>query len=781
MGTLPALRRDAFLAGVVLVLCVLLFPGAVVRGELFFERDLNLDWYLRLEAVARAVREGGLPLWDLGIGFGQPLLADPGTQVLYPTTWLGLVLPRGAGYTAFVVLHLVLTAVGCSRLARALGAGPVGASVAALMWTLSGPMQSAANLRQHFAGAAWMPWVLLAADRAVRAPGRRSVIALAAVVTAQILAGSADVCAMTWALGASWVALRWARARARHGRRRAAGRGVLACAGAAALAAGLAAVVWWPAADVLSRSPRRDLPEDIRTAWSVPPAGLLRLVVPLDPARVPFSEESWLRLYDRPAYPFLFSLYVGLPVLGLVAAAVAWRRGRTKALLLGAAALLAVGFALGPHGPLYPLATGLAPPLRIFRYPSKALLLAALATSLAAGLGTRALAAGSVSRRLWGGLAIALLAAAMGAAAAGGRYQATLGLAPVLAGAVGGLLGLHSLGILRARFAALAVAALATADLLAAHAGLNATAPPDVLFRPPPVVSHVDRSGDRRLYVFDYHSLPGTSERLLGRPDPYRRGRPPDGLDPRLFEFVALRSYLPPPFAGLFGLEGSYDFDIRGLYSRDLNDLTFVLRQLEGSPAHTRLLRMGAVGTVVSLHARGLEDLLPAATLESLFPEPIRVWRVPGALPRSWVVGCSRTADRGDAIQALVDPAFDPAREVILPTDGSGSACGPAGESRVAVLRADRVELEVDAAAAGFVVLADAWDPGWRVSVDGRAQPLLRANVAFRAVAVPAGRHAVVMRYRPPAVIEGLALSVVASLLAAAIVLRGRRPGSRRS
>ena len=55
------------------------------------------------------------------------------------------------------------------------------------------------------------------------------------------------------------------------------------------------------------------------------------------------------------------------------------------------------------------------------------------------------------------------------------------------------------------------------------------------------------------------------------------------------------------------------------------------------------------------------------------------------------------------------------------------------------------------------------------------------ANVAFRAVAVPAGRHVVVMRYRPPAVLEGLALSVVASLLAAAILLRGRRPGSRRS
>ncbi|MCK7480649.1 MAG: hypothetical protein M0C28_28050 [Candidatus Moduliflexus flocculans] len=168
-------------------------------------------------------------------------------------------------------------------------------------------------------------------------------------------------------------------------------------AGGAALALGLSAVAWRPAADVLSRSPRRHLPEDIRTAWSLPPHGLLRLVVPLDPARVPFEEEAWRRLYDRPAYPFLFSLYLGLPTLALGAAAVAWRTRRARALVLLALALLALGFALGPHGPVYPILTGLAPPPRVFRYPSKALLLVALATSLAAGLGVGALARRGVS------------------------------------------------------------------------------------------------------------------------------------------------------------------------------------------------------------------------------------------------------------------------------------------------------------------------------------------------------------------------------------------------
>ena len=38
------------------------------------------------------------------IGFGQPLLADPGAQVAYPVTWLAVAVPGPAAYTVFVLL-----------------------------------------------------------------------------------------------------------------------------------------------------------------------------------------------------------------------------------------------------------------------------------------------------------------------------------------------------------------------------------------------------------------------------------------------------------------------------------------------------------------------------------------------------------------------------------------------------------------------------------------------------------------------------------------------------
>jgi uncharacterized membrane protein YfhO len=122
-----------------------------------------------------------------------------------------------------------------------------------------------------------------------------------------------------------------------------------------------------------------------------------------------------------------------------------------------------------------------------------------------------------------------------------------------------------------------------------------------------------------------------------------------------------------------------------------------------------------------------------------------------------------------DALAALQDSSFDPAREVILPT-GIPVAVPPVtpGRCRVVRWKPDRITLEADMEGPGHVVFVDAYDPGWRTQVDGRPASLLRANVAFRAVAVPAGRHRVESVYRPPAVSLGLALSAASAALALA-------------
>ena len=48
-----------------------------------------------------------------------------------------------------------------------------------------------------------------------------------------------------------------------------------------------------------------------------------------------------------------------------------------------------------------------------------------------------------------------------------------------------------------------------------------------------------------------------------------------------------------------------------------------------------------------------------------------------------------------------------------------------------------------------MLALHETWYPGWIAEIDGRRVPILRADVLFRGVEVPAGRHRVVFRFAP--------------------------------
>lgn len=172
------------------------------------------------------------------------------------------------------------------------------------------------------------------------------------------------------------------------------------------------------------------------------------------------------------------------------------------------------------------------------------------------------------------------------------------------------------------------------------------------------------------------------------------------------------------------------------------------------------------------LNVRYLLTYAPDATPRIQHPKFRLAASLPGhqvyenlaALPRFFLVGETRRAGSPEeALEMLGSPGFDPRRVAVV--EDAAALTGSPGSVRVEHYSAGRVALETEAAAPSFLVASETWYPGWRAAIDGREQPLVMTNGAFRGLAVPAGRHRVEMRFAPAILWWGAALSAAGCLL----------------
>ncbi len=155
--------------------------------------------------------------------------------------------------------------------------------------------------------------------------------------------------------------------------------------------------------------------------------------------------------------------------------------------------------------------------------------------------------------------------------------------------------------------------------------------------------------------------------------------------------------------------------------------------------------------------------------------------------PRAFLVHAAvPAADDAAALVALRAPAFDPAAQVVLAGPAraveAGQAPPPAESVRVLSYAAERVELAVEAARPGYVVLTDAWYPGWEARIapldaEGGAAvevEVLRADLLFRAVQVEPGSWRLTFTYRPRTLYLGAGVTLV-GLCGLGLAVIGRR------
>jgi hypothetical protein len=689
--------------------------GAVFGGKVLYFRDLSSQYAPDFAFVAESLRQGVWPLWHSANNAGEPyLLAYPVDLALLLVG--GRLAPLGVG----VALHLLIALLGGARLARRLGMGPAAAWLCGTVFGLGGYGLSTVSLLPLFQAAAWAPWVLDAWLAASRSPTGRRLVALALLAAVQASTLAAEIVLQTALIGLvlveDWSALR--------GRRlaRPALAGVLALAlaapavlGARALVAGTARGEGFALTEALS--------------FSLHPVTLGEIALPKllgDPHA--FSDaDFWGRAYFPHGYPYLITLYVGLPVLLLAMVA----RGRRR---LWGLAFVGLALALGRYGPLGLLPDQLVLP---FRGPQKLFFLTHLALALLAGFGLeRALREGlrwREGRPRWGPLLVVpgatLLLAALSLLLWPVPLQGLLGrLAPPLldprglqaithlwvpAWLVSGALALVTgLCVARGGRTALAAAVLVAVDLLVVNGAVNPVTQASFYDLRPDVAALVrPAAAERPFRWFSY----GVAHTPGLRFEPVMAEARSD-----VWLYYLDRQALLPRAPALDGLEGAFDVDRTG-WSRP----GATLRVEEASPErfreHHPRLRLANVRWVLSF--RPLPEDLVTRRGEVKLPEvraPLGLYELRDPLPRAfWVPRADGT-----------EPAADGARVVYER------------------LNPHTVSLAVSSPP-GFVVVLDGHHPDWAAEDRSGPIPVLPGVGRYQVVPTPGGEREITLRFRP--------------------------------
>ncbi len=109
--------------------------------------------------------------------------------------------------------------------------------------------------------------------------------------------------------------------------------------------------------------------------------------------------------------------------------------------------------------------------------------------------------------------------------------------------------------------------------------------------------------------------------------------------------------------------------------------------------------------------------------------------------------------------------------EILLSFDPSSMLRDEAGSCLILHYGPEHIEAEVTARREGYLLLQDVHYPGWKGYVDGRPTEVLPSYPGIRAIDVPAGKHRIIMEYRPFWMRLGLGL-MVAGLIVGIIYVR---------
>jgi hypothetical protein len=197
-------------AGLVLPILAIFWPVLLGHRSLAF-RDGAHFYHPLFQWIASEWGAGRVPLWNPYENCGLPILADATSSIFYPVKLLFVLpLPFALLYNFYIILHVLLAALGMHALARRYGASQAAAVVAALAYALGGNVVFQFCNIVFLVGAAWLPFALVAIEEVVTCRCWRAALFLAFVLAMMILGGDPQMAYQAMLLaGLRWLSELW--------------------------------------------------------------------------------------------------------------------------------------------------------------------------------------------------------------------------------------------------------------------------------------------------------------------------------------------------------------------------------------------------------------------------------------------------------------------------------------------------------------------------------------------------------------------------------------------
>ncbi|MCH9648531.1 MAG: hypothetical protein K0U98_09845 [Deltaproteobacteria bacterium] len=739
--TPPPSRGLRWVLAAALLLWLAVAIPAALGQETFYVRDVFSNNLPQKAFGAEQLRQGRIPTFNPEWALGQPFQGNPAVLPFYPGNILYLVLPFWSAFNLHFVLHWLLALFAMRALARALDQGEAAALLAGITYAGCGFFLSSLSFYNVPVVAAWWPLVMTGAMKG----GRRG-IALGGAACGMALLGGEPITAALGLLPLMMVLkpkLGWRRSLL-----------TAFSVGAIGLVVALPQIVATARIFEFSFRGGHGNLESVVSFYFLRPERFLELLIPFPFGWPNFRGNLGIWYTEIASWmPFFPSIYFGVVALILMLAAGA-RRWPWITLAISSLLLAWIGGSL--PGLLGQLSLGL------FRYPEKFIFWLALAAPLLAGWGLDRLLTHRL--RWWNavalgtsGLTVVLCAvtwlarprmihAVQVATQNGAGYSYDPGAIAATQMALlaiyfllASLLLLGTVRGIRQRRPAMAVACqLAALVQLTPLIQTDSTQPYSA---PTPWEQRVGTGAsilNTALMVPRWHPTPHY-------PDA------PQGARSVIQRIVAQDLYVTPGV--LHGNSYPFAVNVEGLNSSFCTLLEINLKRMSWE-SRVNWFQVAGLDAVVSVLEPAVEPRLELLEKVDRFGVASHLYRVQDSAPEVWwpqAVGAA-----SNPIEALVSvsEAVDPIGQVVaaLPVDHQ-----PGGSVQLLLNEPDRIEIEVESSG-GLAVIQRAFQPLFKARLaSGERLATTPVNLILTGVAVPAGRHRVILQVSHwPEILAGL-------------------------